>query len=175
MWMSECLNGVWMSISECQSECQCVNIRMSIHRGALDTNLCSVIISENCLLAYELLCYMSSVQGGRIQIWSTFRMRTMIWGFCRLWISWSSHIISSRHSPGHSNLNFAHHFVIYWLFQNGANKNQHQDSYEHDERETYLINSYFLQNWFTRQKKSIGWAKYIDRYHAWWHPYTQLK
>ena len=31
--------------------------------------------------------------------------------------------ISSRHS----NLNFAHHFVIYWLFQNGANKNQNQE------------------------------------------------
>ena len=39
--------------------------------------------------------------------------------------------ISSRHS----NLNFAQHFVIYWLFQNGANKNQHQDSYQ---RETVL-------------------------------------
>ena len=36
--------------------------------------------------------------------------------------------ISSRHS----NLNFAHFFVIYWLFQNGANKNQHQDSYQRD-------------------------------------------
>ena len=36
--------------------------------------------------------------------------------------------ISSRHS----NLNFAHHFVIYWLFQNGANKNQHQDSYQRE-------------------------------------------
>ena len=29
-------------------------------------------------------------------------------------------------------LNFAHHFVIYWLFQNGANKNQHQDSYQRE-------------------------------------------
>ena len=36
--------------------------------------------------------------------------------------------ISSRHS----NLNFAHHSVIYWLFQNGANKNQHQDSYQRE-------------------------------------------
>ena len=36
--------------------------------------------------------------------------------------------ISSRHS----NVNFAHHFVIYWLFQNGANKNQHQDSYQRE-------------------------------------------
>ena len=39
------------------------------------------------------------------------------------------HISSSRR---HSNLNFAHHFVIYWLFQNGANKNQHQDSYQRE-------------------------------------------
>ena len=36
-------------------------------------------------------------------------------------ISVSTYHISSRHS----NLNFAHHFVIYWLFQNGVNKNQH--------------------------------------------------
>ena len=34
--------------------------------------------------------------------------------------------ISSRHS----NLNFAHHFVIYWLFQNGAKKNQHLESHQ---------------------------------------------
>ena len=33
-------------------------------------------------------------------------------------------------SSKHSNINFAHHFIIYWLFQNGANKNQHQDSYQ---------------------------------------------
>ena len=39
--------------------------------------------------------------------------------------------ISSRHS----NLNFAHHFVfklIYWLLQNGANKNQHQESHQRE-------------------------------------------
>ena len=36
--------------------------------------------------------------------------------------------ISSRHS----NLNFAHHFVIYWLFQNGTNRNQHQDPYQRE-------------------------------------------
>ena len=47
--------------------------------------------------------------------------------------------ISSRHS----NLNFAHHFVIYWLFQNGTNKNQHQDSYQ---REIVPDNLYFFQN-----------------------------
>ena len=50
--------------------------------------------------------------------------------------------ISSRHSK----LNFAHHFVIYLLFQNGANKNQHHKSHQ---RET------------VRQKRSMWWAKYM--------------
>ena len=49
------------------------------------------------------------------------------------------HIISR-----HSNLNFAHHFVICWLFQNGANKNQHQESYQ---RETVPDKYVFFQNW----------------------------
>ena len=61
--------------------------------------------------------------------------------------------ISSRHS----NLNFAHHFVIYWLFQNGANKNQHQDSYQ---RET-VPDKFVSFSKLVRQKKSIGWAKYV--------------
>ena len=61
--------------------------------------------------------------------------------------------ISSRHS----NLNFAHHIVIYWLFQNGANKNQHQDSYQ---RETVPDKFVFFTK-LVRQKKSIGWAKYV--------------
>ena len=61
--------------------------------------------------------------------------------------------ISSRHS----NLNFAHHFVIYWLFQNGTNKNQHQDSYQ---RETVSDKFVFFSK-LVRQKKSIGWAKYV--------------
>ena len=61
--------------------------------------------------------------------------------------------INSRHS----NLNFAHHFVIYWLFQNGANKNQHQDSYQ---RETVSDEFVFFSN-LIRQKRSIGWAKYV--------------
>ena len=56
--------------------------------------------------------------------------------------------ISSRHS----NLNFAHHFVIYWLFQNGAKKNQHQDSYQ---RET-VSDKFVLFSKLVRQKKSIG-------------------
>ena len=62
--------------------------------------------------------------------------------------------ISSRHS----NLNFAHRFVIYWLFQNGANKNQHQDSYQ---RETVSNKFVFFFSKLVRQKKSIGWAKYL--------------
>ena len=61
--------------------------------------------------------------------------------------------ISSRHS----NLNFAH-FVIYGFFsQNGANKNQHQDSYQ---RETVSDKFVFFSK-LVRHKKSIGWAKYV--------------
>ena len=47
-------------------------------------------------------------------------------------------------SGRHSNSNFAHHFVIHWLLQNGANKNQHQDSYQ---RETIYDKFIFSQNW----------------------------
>ena len=61
--------------------------------------------------------------------------------------------ISSRHS----NLNFDHHFVIYWLFQNGANKNQHQDSYQ---RET-VSDKFVLLFKIGKAKKLIGWAKYM--------------
>ena len=61
--------------------------------------------------------------------------------------------ISSRHS----NLNFAHHFVIYWLCQNGANTNQHQDSYQ---RET-VPDKFLFSSQLVRQEKSIGWARYV--------------
>ena len=37
-----------------------------------------------------------------------------------------------RISKRHSNLSFAQNFVIYWLFQNGASKNQHQESYQRE-------------------------------------------
>ena len=40
---------------------------------------------------------------------------------------------------------FAHHFVIYWLFQNGANKNQHQDSYQRETVPDKFV--FFFQNW----------------------------
>ena len=52
---------------------------------------------------------------------------------------------------------FAHHFVIYWLFQNAANENQHQDS---NQRETVSDKFVFFSK-LARQKKSIGWAKYV--------------
>ena len=35
-------------------------------------------------------------------------------------------------SGRHSNLNFAHHFVINWLLQNSENKNQHQKSHQRE-------------------------------------------
>ena len=60
-------------------------------------------------------------------------------------------------SNRHSNLNFAHQFVNYWLFQHGANKNQHQDSYQ---RETVSDKFIFFSK-LVRQKKSIGRAKYV--------------
>ena len=61
----------------------------------------------------------------------------------------------------HSNLNFAHHFVIYWLFQNDTNKNWHQESHQ---RETIPDKFVFFFSKLVRQKKkkmSIGWAIYI--------------
>ena len=62
--------------------------------------------------------------------------------------------ISSRHS----NLDFAHHFVIYWLFQNDANKNQHQESHQ---RETIPDKFVFFSKKIGKAKKSLGWAKYM--------------
>ena len=49
-------------------------------------------------------------------------------------------------------------FVIYWLFQNGANKNQQQDSYQ---RETVPDKFVFFFSKLVRQKKWIRWAKYV--------------
>ena len=62
--------------------------------------------------------------------------------------------ISSRHS----NSNFAHHFVIYWLFQNGANKNQHQDSYQ---RETVPDKFIFFSK-LVRQKRMQNMCMYVS-------------
>ena len=49
--------------------------------------------------------------------------------------------ISSRHST----FSFAHHFVIYWLFQNGVNKNQHQESHQRETIPDKFV--FFFQNW----------------------------
>ena len=57
----------------------------------------------------------------------------------------------------HSNLNFAHHFAIHWLIQIDENKNQHQELHQ---RETIHDNFAFFAK-TERQKKSIGWAKYV--------------
>ena len=64
--------------------------------------------------------------------------------------------ISSRHS----NLSFAHHFVIYWLFQNGANMNQHQKSHQRGTIPDKFV-FFFFQNWQGKKKKLIWWAKYM--------------
>ena len=56
--------------------------------------------------------------------------------------------ISSRPS----NSNFAHHFVIHWLLSNGANKNQHQDSYQ---RET-IYDEFVIFPKSVRQKSQKG-------------------
>ena len=73
----------------------------------------------------------------------------MAMNFSLVWVH-----ISSRHS----NFDFGHHFVIYWLFQNGSNKNQHQDSYQ---RETIPDKFVFFFFKIGKAKKSIGWAKYV--------------
>ena len=62
-------------------------------------------------------------------------------------------LISSRHS----NLNFVHHFVIYWLLQNCAKKNQHQESHQ---RET-IHDQFVIFAKLVRQNKSTGWSKYV--------------
>ena len=49
--------------------------------------------------------------------------------------------------------NFAHHFVIHWLFQNGANKNQHQDLYQ---RETILDKFVFFFFKIGKAKKKVN-------------------
>ena len=66
-------------------------------------------------------------------------------------------------SSRHSNLNFAHHFVIYWLFQNGANKNQHQDSYQRETVPDKFVFFFFKIDKAKKKKKkkSIGWVKYV--------------
>ena len=55
-------------------------------------------------------------------------------------------------SSKHSNLNFLTILLFYWLLQNGANKNQHQESYW---RETIHGKFVFCAK-LVRQKKLIG-------------------
>ena len=51
----------------------------------------------------------------------------------------------NKYHSRHSNLNFAYHFVIYWLLQNGTKKNQHQESHQRETiHDKFVI---FLQNW----------------------------
>ena len=52
----------------------------------------------------------------------------------------------------HFKLDFAHPFVIYWLVQNGANKNQHHEAHQRKTKHDKFV---FFAN------KSIGWAKYV--------------
>ena len=61
--------------------------------------------------------------------------------FALVWIN-----ISSRHF----NLKFAHHFIMYWLLQNGANKNQHQKLHQ---RETIHDRLVFLGGLFSGDRK----------------------
>ena len=67
------------------------------------------------------------------------------------------HLVLINISSRHSNLDFAHHFVIYWLLQNGTNKNQHQELHQ---RET-IHDKFVIFAKLVRQKKSVGWAKYV--------------
>ena len=64
-------------------------------------------------------------------------------------ISVSTYQYRSRHS----NLNFAHHF-IYWLFQNGVNKNQHQNSYQRETVPDKFI--FFFQNWYGKTVNRVS-------------------
>ena len=59
--------------------------------------------------------------------------------------------ISRRHS------NPYHHFDIQWLMQNGRMMNQHHEPYQREVM--YDIFASFTK--LERQKKSIGWAKYV--------------
>ena len=70
-----------------------------------------------------------------------------VWG---LQMTMNFSLVQVHISSRHSNLNFAHHFVIYWLFQNGANKNQHQDSYQ---RETVPDKFVFFSKLVIKAKK----------------------
>ena len=96
---------------------------------------------KRCFLRF---LYFTESSPPSFKVWGL--QMTMNWHYCKY--------ISVADIP---SLNFAHQFVIYWLFQNGANKNQTRT---HTKEKPYLINSYFFSK-LVRQKKSIGWAKYV--------------
>ena len=50
------------------------------------------------------------------------------------------------------------YFVIYWLLQNGMNKNQHQEWHQ---RET-IHDKFIIFEKLVRQNKSIGWATCVS-------------
>ena len=91
--------------------------------------------------------------------------------------------ISSRHS----NSSFAHHFVIHWLVQNGANKNQHKDSYQRETMyDKFILFVKLVRQNKTKQKKV--WAKdvnlfyYVSKLHdegilclPWWLKYVKWR
>ena len=63
---------------------------------------------------------------------------------CFLWFLYLTE--SSHPSFKVRGLQMTQHFIIYWLFQNGANKNQHQDSYQTETvPDKFLF--FFFQNW----------------------------
>ena len=63
--------------------------------------------------------------------------------------------VSSRHS----NLNFAHQFVIYWLLQNGAKKNQHQESHQ---RETQRGKFEIFAKWERQKSGEQNTCMYVS-------------
>ena len=52
----------------------------------------------------------------------------------------------------HSNSNFAHHFIIQWLLQSDARKNQHQDLYQRES----IYDKFVIFAKLIRQKSQKG-------------------
>ena len=60
-----------------------------------------------------------------------------------------------NNSSRHSNLQFACHFVIFWLLQNGAKKNQHQESHQRETVHDKFVMQ-FLQNWLGKKVNRVS-------------------
>ena len=84
--------------------------------------------------------YLSFSISRQINVWITL---DLWWGHLEK-VTTNFALVLINISSRHSNLNFAHHFVIYWLLQNGVNKNQHQESRQ---RETIHDKFLILENW----------------------------